>query len=244
MEEDFIFYNPVSADLIVTGSTTRGQRGPAYFDYDNSEYKDLSPSEDDYKEAQRDKIRSNAIYNMLNVTRPVVPQVPHKFSLKEALEMNAGNILPAVSMYAAQYIIPDNIRKSLFGLNKDAETCIMTALSQYGPQYAVSGNKTFARNHKKYGFIKISKEQAREGDLVQLWGENGPHHLGMITGFDENGKFCMSQSHGLQDPSQIDIDGASWDNLKEDKVYYRFVGTKEDNKNWRKDWKRKFGNKK
>ena len=104
--------------------------------------------------------------------------------------------------------------------------------SQRGINRRCSGNLTFASNPQKYGFVPITKDQLRPGDLVQTPDKG---HMMTFDSYSENGTPLYNYSNGttrlrFQKSYPMDEDG----------YYYTFVGTPEDQRRWTGEWLKQY----
>lgn len=151
-----------------------------YINYTGNET--IVPTLEDYKNAEINKSRINAVNAMLAAKSPSIPNIPSRNPL---------------SILAGKLGMSDDTRKYVFGIDKKGSTCIYSATTKYNdPNAEISGNKTFYKNPEKYGFKKVYNKASKIGDLVQFNGYKGPHHAAMITGFDKNGIPLISYSNG------------------------------------------------
>lgn len=120
------------------------------------------------------------------------------------------------------------------------QSCIYTVTDNFGKKYRVAGNQTFYANPEKYGFVVNGPlENAREGDLHQLFQHGVPHHMNMITGRDDKGNLLVSYSSGYAGfPNMSRGDYKANVPIWDEQGYetYRFVGTPEDNAKWEQEF--------
>ena len=174
------------------------------------------PTLQDYYNARAEETAVNAAYNILNQKAPLVPLIPSQSTISRA---------------AGLFGMPDSERINRYGVLTDPQTCIYTATGMYcNPDNQVSGNKTFAENPQKYGFIEVPNNSSQVGDLMQfnrnrLFGLlNTPHHSTIITGYNDKGQPALSYSNG---------DSTEWTtDDKGNKVH----SMKYDNDNWNAEW--------
>lgn len=186
-----------------------------------------APTLEEYKDSRRDAVRANALLDMQNTTAPTIPHLPNWWGRQ--LKKLTGE------RYSDDYII------DLFGENKNPNTCMSTVSSKYGRM--VPGNLTFRRNASNLGFIEIPESERDHGDIVQTIGRKGiPSHAAMVSGFTRDGKMLVDESHGGITPETIEHDVNYFDTRPElrNKIYYRFVGNKEDNRRWESEYTNKY----
>lgn len=121
-------------------------------------------------------------------------------------------------------------------------SCINTATGAYGKEYQVSGNKTFAKNPKKYGFTEIPVKNIRRGDIFQHYDKDTPKHAVMFDSIAPNGSILFHYSNGLSGTTAMRHFVPYFEELTGDTVHtrgqaglnlmnkvgkaYRFVGKK------------------
>lgn len=119
--------------------------------------------------------------------------------------------------------------------------CIYTATDNYGEEYLVSGNQTFASNPQKYGFKKIEKTDIKPGDLVQDVSQGYPSHAMIYNGKNESGLDTFNYSKGGNSEGDIVKEGIYKQNVPLD--VFRFVGTAKDSAQYINDYNKIYGNK-
>lgn len=124
---------------------------------------------------------------------------------------------------------------------KKGASCIYTATDNYGNEYLVSGNKTFASNPQKYGFKKIEKTKIEPGDLVQDVSQGYPSHAMIYNGKNESGFDTFNYSRGGDSEVDIVKGGIYKQNAPLD--VFRFVGTAKDSAQYINDYNKLYGNK-
>lgn len=124
---------------------------------------------------------------------------------------------------------------------KKGASCIYTATDNYGKEYLVSGNKTFASNPQKYGFKKIEKTDIKPGDLVQDVSQGYPSHAMIYNGKNEFGLDTFNYSKGGNSEGDIVKEGIYKQNVPLD--VFRFVGTAKDSAQYINDYNKIYGNK-
>lgn len=122
---------------------------------------------------------------------------------------------------------------------KKGASCIYTATDNYGKEYLVSGNKTFASNPQKYGFKKIEKTNMQPGDLVQDVSLGYPSHAMIYNGKNESELDTFNYSRGGNSEGDIVKGGTYKQNVPLD--VFRFVGTAKDSAQYINDYNRIYG---
>ena len=174
----------------------------SYIDWKGDE--DIVPSKEQFIDDTVNKRRVEAIHSMLNKKAPAIPNNPSRNPL---------------SILASKLGASDDTRRFVFGVDKNGQTCIYTVSSNYNDK-PISGNKTFANNPESYGFKEVNSNDAILGDIVQFYGYNDiinnailgdePHHMTMITGFNENGQPALSYSNGGRNADDLRKDNDNW----------------------------------
>lgn len=196
-----------------------------YINYTGDE--SVVPSLEEYKEARRTGIRANALLDMQNTINPTIPSIPNKMG--RAFKKVFGDWYD------------DEDVKFIFGVDKNPSTCISTVSSKYNRM--VPGNITFRNRSNDLGFMEIPESERDHGDIVQTVGRRGvPGHAAMVSGFTRDGKMLVDESHGGLTSGTIEHDVDYFDTNPElkKKLYYRFIGNHEDNKQWEKEYKAKY----
>ena len=173
---------------------------------------DKFPTWKEYRDAQASKISDQAVANMLDLQTPLIP--PHE-------------------------------------VGQTPHTCIYTVTGMYGQESQEQNNIKFRANPRKYGFRKT--DEAEVGDVIQLsklpnagnikqlrW----PHHMVVVTDVDENGELGVSYTNGGMNDGDLRKNKY---NLHQTGRYgfgdwhrqqpYEFIGTKEQRKQWKEDYK-------
>lgn len=116
--------------------------------------------------------------------------------------------------------------------------CIATATSNNPNKgHYVMGNQTFAANPRKYGFKKVSKEEAKPGSLVQVVGRGVPYHAMILNSRNENGE-RYNYSPGNYPKYKVNAGYPLGD--FEDLNYYNFVGNEADSARWKNEYEQKY----
>lgn len=200
-----------------------------YINYTGEETVAL-PTLEEYKDARRKEIRANALLDMQNTKEPTIPSLPSRIGRMFRRVMGDW--------------FDDEDAKFIFGVDKNPDTCMSTISSKYDRM--VPGNITFRDKSKELGFIEIPESMRDHGDIVQTIGRRGvPGHAAMVSGFTRDGRMLIDESHGGITPETIEHDIDYFDTRPElkKKLYYRFVGNKEDNKQWEREYRHKYKNK-
>lgn len=80
-----------------------------------------------------------------------------------------------------------------------ASNCLNTATYWITGNQTISANKNLLDNPEKYGYKRISKEEAEPGDLTQyLYPSKEPFHAGIVLENDENGTVVKSSDGNTQ----------------------------------------------
>ena len=139
------------------------------------------PALEDFRKAEIEKERVNAINRMLGLEAPVDPHNPSMSYPSKAMSI---------------FGMSDDTRNYIFGNDKNRRTCLYTASSQYNDT-PVASNRLFAANPEQYGFKEIDVRDSQPGDIIQFW-EDGktPHHATMYTGNTPEGLPLISYSNG------------------------------------------------
>lgn len=188
------------------------------------------PTVEEYKDSRRNEVRANALLAMQNDIEPYVPSVPNI----------AGRVLRKV----AGDWFDDNDAMFICGKDNNPNTCISTVSSKYNRM--VPGNKTFADNYSDLGFMLIPESERDHGDIVQTIGRRGvPSHAAMVSGFTRDGRMLIDESHGgkYSDTIEHDVDYFDTEPLLKNKLYYRFIGNKDDNNKWENEYNSLFSTK-
>lgn len=164
------------------------------------------------------------------------------FQREALLEADMGNM--DIARRYRQYAINEYelAEKQLTNCSIDSiygPGCIYTATDNYGKQYRVSGNRTFAANPNKYGFVKINTKDRQPGDLQQHLAGN-PIHMMIFNGYDEKGKPRYNYSSG--EPMKVN---ANYPINEEDGHRidtFRFVGTPADSVKWTNEYNELYMN--
>ena len=126
----------------------------------------------------------------------------------------------------------------------NGNSCIYTATDNYGKQYRVSGNKTFAENPNKYGFIKINTEDRKPGDLQQvidMYNEE-PVHMMIFNGINSEENPTYNYSDGGHNKNSIKKNAKYPINNNRRIDTYRFVGTPADSVKWTNEYNKLYMN--
>lgn len=217
-----------------------------YISYSGNE--SYSPDILSFIKSKIDEKKATAVSKILKQKQPLIPKVPNR------------NIRSTIS---AKLGMSDKERIQKYGYQDSPATCIYTATSMYGPDSTVTGNKTFTQNPEKYGFTLTDSPQI--GDLAQFYSNtNSPVHMTVVTGFNDKNQPALSYSNGevgeWTDPEDgtplihnMKYDNDNWNpNWKEDwddnslysigtPKYYKYIGTKDDFKNWLTEYHNKYG---
>lgn len=227
-------YNATMAMPVITPRGT-------YTDWTGNEtYK---PTIRRYMEDAAQKARVNATLHILNQEKPNIPHLP-----KSGF---ANNVLATLG-------VTDNTRLKILGEESDAPTCIYTVTNQYGdPEAVVPGNKTFAENPSKYGFVQIPMDRVNVGDLIQFGFDNIPHHTTMVTGFSYGEEPVLSYSTGSRgeysEPilsendklprrtmqKDIELSNVISEDLQ-DPTAYMYVGSPQQRDRWFNEYRKKY----
>ncbi len=177
-------------------------------------------------------IRKNNVESALNRAET--------FQREALLEADRGNM--DIAKRYRQYAINEYelAEKQLTNCSIDTipgPGCIYTATDNYGKQYRVAGNETFAANPNKYGFVKINTKDRQPGDLQQHVSYR-PIHMMLFNGYDEHGKPRYNYSSG--EPMKVNanypIDEKNGDRIDT----YRFVGTPADSVRWTNEYNKLY----
>lgn len=146
---------------------------------------------------------------------------------------------PTAEDLAAYYSAVKELENNCeYGLN-----CIGTATDNYPEGSRSNVNTDFAKNHERYGFIKIPLDELKKGDIVQAnyiddFGENDPFHGMIFAGYNDRGKPLFNYSRGGT---------TEWDYVKggkypinEESLAYTYIGTPELRTEWEKEYRQKF----
>lgn len=118
--------------------------------------------------------------------------------------------------------------------------CIATATSNNPNKgHFVTGNQTFAANPSKYGFKKVTKDEAKPGSLVQIV-DRIPVHA-MILNSKNGDNMTFNYSPGDYPDYKINAKYPMWDNTRYD--YYNFVGNEADSARWKKEYQERYSQK-
>lgn len=211
------------------------------------------PTLAEYIAAQIASKRAEALDKSRTRTLPAVPLVERELTPEEIKVRNALGYAKINQLESELIKTSDNkkvatikkqIDKEFNNLKKtttlcEGLSCIYTATDNYGPEYRVSGNKTFAANPSKYGFKKIPNDSIRPSDLVQVTHLGFPSHAMIFDSKDKKGKNLYNYSTGGYDEEAIRIKSYNPTNSYDT---FRFVGTPADSTQWTNDYKRLYGN--
>lgn len=117
--------------------------------------------------------------------------------------------------------------------------CIATATSNNPNKgHYVTGNETFAANPRKYGFKKISKEEAKPGSLVQVKNGRGtPYHAMILNDRNESGeRYNYSPGHYPEYKVNANYPIMPYESLD----YYNFVGNEADSARWKNEYEQRY----
>lgn len=211
----------VLPELVVTPESS-------YINYTGEET--VVPTMDEYIKAKIDETRHSAYLNMLHQETPLVPRVPDRTSRVKAAKASLLGYLG----YNTEEII-DKV-----GLDKDALTCAWTSTGQYPESSRVSGNKTFADNHQKYGFVRSNEPKV--GDLMVAHRDKTyiPYHMTMVTGFNDYGIPLLSYSMGGHSPEDMIHNSEDWQEDLPNIINYTYVGTQKERDKWKKEYKKLY----
>ena len=197
--------------------------------------------------------RAAALDKSRTRTEPTIPLVERKLSPEEINlrnkigyakinQLNDELIQTIDNKQAAN--IKKEIDKELDNLKKtttlcQGASCIYTATDNYGKQYRVSGNQTFAANPSKYGFKEVPNDSIQPSDIVQFISRNTPYHAVIYDSKDATGENLYNYSDGGYGAKNIKIKKhMPGNNYKT----YTFVGTPADSTQWINEYKQKYGN--
>lgn len=185
------------------------------------------PTMDEYIGSRINETRHDAYLGMLHQKEPLIPRVPNRRSMTRAI---GASLLDFLGLDTEEII-------DIVGLDEDALTCAWTSTGQYPASSRVSGNKTFADNHKKYGFIKSNEPKV--GDLMVAHREDTyePYHMTMVTGFNNSGIPLLTYSNGGHYPEDMVHNSENWQDYLPNIINYTYVGTQEEKDKWRKEYK-------
>lgn len=116
--------------------------------------------------------------------------------------------------------------------------CIATATSNNPNKgHFVIGNQTFAANPSKYGFKKVSKEEAKPGSLIQVTGRGVPYHAMILNSRTEGGE-RYNYSPGNYPEYRVNSNYPTTHNERLD--YYNFVGNEADSARWKNEYEQRY----
>lgn len=188
-----------------------------------------------------EKVWRDAIMADISHTKQQIQDAPYP-GRAEILRETLNSLERKLSLgYTPQYYYGDN--------------CIWEATGNFGKQYQVSGNQTFRANPLKYGFMEISLDDIKPGDIIQDFTrtDNVPHHAVTFIGYDNEGRARFNYSKGGttegnnqknalypffwdDDSPKVHLDGKNNSKLAHAAAAYRFVGNQEDNDKWNNDY--------
>ena len=211
------------------------------------------PTQEEYIAQQIAAKRAAALDKSRNRTESTIPLVERKLSPEEINFRNRigyakinqlqDELIQSIDNKQAANIKKE-IDKELANLKKtttlcQGASCIYTATDNYGKQYRVSGNQTFAANPSKYGFKEVSNDSIQPSDIVQFVDRNVPYHAVIYDSKDDKGENLYNYSDGGYGAKNIKIKKhMPGNNYKT----YTFVGTSADSTQWINEYKQKYGN--
>ena len=189
-----------------------------------------TPTINDYIQAKIDETRHDAYLSMLKQHKPLIPRVPDRKNKIKALGASVLDILG----FDTEDII------NVVGLDNNAFTCAWTSTGQYPESSRVSGNKTFAENYRKYGFVKSNKSKV--GDLMVAHRNETfvPYHMTMVTGFDDYNNPLLSYSDGGHNPENMVHNRGEWQEDFPNIITYTYTGTEEEKNKWKSEYKKLY----
>lgn len=226
--------------LIAKNATKFAKGGVA----ENPEQPSISwMSRQDYLNAKANEEREFAYNHSLNRTESDIPKIPNAMTEQEFNRQQALKIAkleqelfkaPIERRNTAQWKL-DTEKARVYEPYTTGWDCAYTSTGNYsqrGVNRRCSGNLTFASNPQKYGFVPITKEQLRPGDLVQTPDKG---HMMTFDSYAEDGTPLYNYSNGN---SRIRIKNPY--PMYDDGYYYTFVGTPEDQRRWTGEWLKQY----
>lgn len=116
--------------------------------------------------------------------------------------------------------------------------CIATATSNNPNKgHYVTGNQTFAANPSKYGFKRVSKEEAKPGSLVQVTRNSVPYHAMILNSRNEDDeRYNYSPGHYPEYKVNAGYPLGAFEDLN----YYNFVGNEADSARWKNEYEQRY----
>ena len=200
-------------------------------------------SREDFLKAKANEEQEFAHQYSLNRTNPDVPMVPVDYTEDYFNETknywidfytNLINKTTNVSEREQYKAKLDEYVQRKYEHLVPGPSCAYTSTGNYsqrGINRRCSGNLIFASNPQKYGFVPITKDQLRPGDLVQTPTKG---HMMTFDSYTENGTPLYNYSNGGSDQRSIKVKNKY--PMNEDGYYYTFVGTPEDQRRWTGEW--------
>ncbi len=222
------------------------------------------PTREEYIAQQLKEMRNSALEKSRTRTLPKSPLIPNEeseeeYNIKRKTFIENINILQkrvkdleqqkALGMFVDKQL--DNTKKNIktyqdwlakpYEKYKKGASCIYTATDNYGNDYLVSGNQSFASNPAKYGFKKIKRTNIQPGDLVQDVSQGYPSHAMIYNGKNEFGVDTFNYSRGGDSEGDIVKGGTYKQNVPLD--VFRFVGTAKDSARFNMDYDKLYNKK-
>lgn len=135
--------------------------------------------------------------------------------------------------------------------NPNWANCIATATDNFGGPIAIR-NSEFTQDPAKYGFQELqfgdNIDTLPDGVLIQDYNKpndsSTPGHMVMLTGRTETGAPIYSYSSGKSRAEDMHNNVVNygfyrWDNKIKPRAY-QYVGTKQDQDKWFKEWKDQY----
>lgn len=204
-------------------------------------------SQEEYVDAERQKVIDAAYQKSLNRTMPKVPLILSQ--TKDDFEWYKNSQLEHYQNLLNAPRLSDEKRNEYASKINEinswtytptltpGSSCLYTFTDNYGDQYRQASNAMFrSMPDGERGFTKIDPADIKAGDGVLIWPMS---HMMMFDSYDENGEPLFNHSNGGSEQDAIKNhtrfksgNELTWPTTE----VYRFIGTDADNEKWNNDW--------